>query len=114
MWPVLPRAREQVRTAVIIILNIFGCGLQGGLVVMAVGVGVSAMQRMVEALAEMCKRACFVRLQVDSRDEGYRWLMHWLALQLVPAHSRNVSLVTSLRQREVCIGAEEESDSEVR
>ena len=93
------------------------CYLQGGLVVMAVGLGVAAMQRLVEALAEACKRACFVRLQVDSRDQGYRWLMHWLALQLGPAVTRNVSLVTSLRQldsREPSAGAEDEPDSEVR
>ena len=66
LWSDLPRARDQVQTAVMVPAKTRVCYLQGGLVVMAVGLGVAAMQHLVEALAEGCKRACFVRLQVES------------------------------------------------
>lgn len=70
--------------------------MQGGLVVMAVGMGLAALKRGLDFVIEAFKRTFFVRVQVDSRDDAYRWLMHWLTSQPSAAKSRNLSATTSL------------------
>lgn len=35
-------------------------------------------------------------MQVDSRDDAYRWLMHWLSAHSSAKNSRNLSVSTSL------------------
>lgn len=63
---------------------------------MAVGIGISLLKRCLDLLVESFRRQCLVRLQIDSRDDAYRWLIHWLSVHPCATNSRNLSVSTSL------------------
>jgi hypothetical protein len=63
---------------------------------MAVGLGITLLKRCLDLLVESFRRQCLVRLQIDSRDDAYRWLIHWLSVHPCATHSRNLSVSTSL------------------
>lgn len=70
--------------------------VQGGLILMAVAGANALLKRVLDVLWEACRRQCVVRIQMDSRDDVYRWLMHWLSIHGNVANSRNLSVSTSL------------------
>lgn len=43
-----------------------------------------------------CKRHVMVQAEVDSRDDAYRWLMHWLSRHPKFSRATNVSVTTNL------------------
>lgn len=43
-----------------------------------------------------CKRHVMVQAEVDSRDDAYRWLMHWLSKHPRFISATNVSVTTNL------------------
>jgi hypothetical protein len=43
-----------------------------------------------------CKRHVMVQAEVDSRDDAYRWLMHWLSKHPRFSTATNISVTTNL------------------
>jgi len=50
-----------------------------------------------QALFEWSKRRCLVRLEMDSRDDAFRWMMYWLMRQPSFRSSNVLSVTTSLK-----------------
>jgi hypothetical protein len=46
--------------------------------------------------ARYCKRHVMVQAEVDSRDDAYRWLMHWLSQHPKFSRATSVSVTTNL------------------
>lgn len=70
--------------------------VQSGIIVSLVGLGLEVLHNAAHLLAEACKRAFLVRIQIDSRDDAFRWLMHWLIHTSSVAKSRNLCVSSSL------------------
>ncbi|KAG1679944.1 hypothetical protein FOA52_007008 [Chlamydomonas sp. UWO 241] len=68
----------------------------GGLALMAVGALAALAKRAWDVALELALRRLFMTAELDSRDDAYRWLMHWLSRHDGFAHSPRVSVLTSL------------------
>mmetsp|Transcript_23189 Transcript_23189/g.59226 ORF Transcript_23189/g.59226 Transcript_23189/m.59226 type:complete len:439 (-) Transcript_23189:395-1711(-) len=68
----------------------------GGLALMAVGVVGAGLRSLGERVIEYAKRKLFVRMEIDSRDDAYRWVMAWLSGHPQFRASARVSVTTSL------------------
>ncbi|KAL6756916.1 BCS1 N terminal-domain-containing protein [Haematococcus lacustris] len=69
---------------------------QGGLVLAAVGLLAAAAKSLGEVAIEYTQRKLFVQMEIDSRDDAYRWMMVWLAQHPSFRDSPRVSVTTSL------------------
>jgi hypothetical protein len=52
---------------------------QGGLTLMLVGAAAAGARVALGAVASYCRRHVMITAEIDSRDDAYRWVMHWLS-----------------------------------
>ena len=69
---------------------------QGGLTLMVVGACAALAKTLFDHVVEMAQRRLFVRADIDSRDDIYRWIMHYLSEHPDFKDSSRVSMLTSL------------------
>ena len=93
--------------------HLAGTCVQSGLVAMAAGAVGALLRRAAQTLLEAAQRHFVVRAQIDSRDDAYWWVMHWLAHRPGAASSRHVSVASSLTDLAgECTGHERGEDAE--
>eukprot|EP00128_Syssomonas_multiformis_P011833 Colp12_sorted_trinity150504_noHs@16248 len=70
--------------------------MQNGLIFATAGFALNAARKVAARLWEVLKKYFFVRVEVDSRDDTYRWLMQWLAERLPPNSTADYIVTSSL------------------
>ncbi|WIA09054.1 hypothetical protein OEZ85_008468 [Tetradesmus obliquus] len=68
----------------------------GGLVLMAVGAAAAGARLALGSALRYCRRHVMVTAEIDSRDDAYRWVMHWLSQHPKFSNSTMVSVTTNL------------------
>mmetsp|Transcript_526 Transcript_526/g.602 ORF Transcript_526/g.602 Transcript_526/m.602 type:complete len:546 (+) Transcript_526:277-1914(+) len=68
----------------------------GGLTLMVAGALLAGAKRLADVLWEVAIRQLFLRVEFDSRDDSYRWIMQWLAEHPDFQNSTTLSASTSL------------------
>lgn len=70
--------------------------LQGGLTLALFGGALAAARVGIDYGLRYCRRQFMVTAEIDSRDDAYRWMMHWLSQHPQFKKSNVVSVTTSL------------------